>query len=395
MKAMVKTYLNIRSDQPAILVNNNPGYYKPGEEIEVNSTVIGQTYKGNNIWYRLGNNAFVWSGGIEGIEFSWNETDFMALDQQQQHDILLMAKAYYAGHMLSDEYGVTGIYIGKKMTGDIESTVLCLVFQVKEKADQVSWKKIPASLPFKGFSIPTDVVEEDLMEMQFQFPGDSLAGRPGGTLSRVNFQDWGTCSFVAEREEDGFTNFYLVTNYHVAAFDLLRQQKFSYDVAKNDQLLQLVMPSWQADHNQQNKIGFLYKGLFDEWHDTALVRIPDATNVTNLLSAGVKINDVLDLVDDETFLGKMVTMYGGSSGVMSNKKIISVNSSQRGRINGQPFIKNELIQVEKMSNGGDSGSPVLIGDQLIGIIIGADRNNTYVLSAAKIINFFNLKISRQ
>ena len=86
-------------------------------------------------------------------------------------------------------------------------------------------------------------------------------------------------------------------------------------------------------------------------------------------------------------------MYGGFSGTVTGKRSVSVNSSQRGRINGEVFVKSELIQVEKMSHGGDSGSPVMIGDQLVGIIIGADKNNTYVLSADKILSFFNLKIS--
>ena len=392
MKALVRSYLNIRTDQPQIDENNNPGYYSPGDEIEVVETLIGQLYKGNNIWYKIANNAFVWSGGIDGAEFIYNENAFQLLNHQQQHEVLLLAKEYYAAKMLGDEYGVTGIFIGKKIKDNIEASYLSLSFQVKEKANDVPWQKIPSVLPFKGFAIPTDVMEEDFMEMQF-FPGDMLAGKPGGSVSRMNNKDWGSCSFIAERLEDGFTNYYLVTNYHVAAFDLLVQQKYSYDVSKHEQFLHMVMPSWVSAANDENKIGFLYKGLFDEWHDTALIRIPDDAKISNSVEDGFKISGVLEVVDDETFLGETVTMYGGFSGKVSNKKIVSVNSSQRGRINGQHFIKNELIQAERMSSGGDSGSPVLIGDKLVGIIVGADRNNTYILSAAKIVNFFNLTIS--
>ncbi len=392
MRALVKTYLNIRTDYPAIQLNNNPGYYKPGEEIDVTDTVIGQQYKGNSIWFRLPNNAFVWSGGIDGIEFIWSQESFKILDQQQQYEVLLMAKEYYAKKMLTDEYGVTGIYIGKKISGNTEATFLSLTFQVIKKADKLEWKKIPEVLAFKGFAIPTDIVEEDFIKMQF--PGDGLAGKPGGSISRINDQDWGSCSFIAEKVEDEITNFYLVTNYHVAALDLLQQQQFSYDVSKHQEdLLPVVMPSWLADANEKNEIGFLCKGIFDEWHDTALIRITNEDVVSNMLTGDNRIEGVLDVVDNPSFLGKRVTMYGGLSGKVGNKKIISVNSSQRGSVGGSDFIKSELIQVEKMSNGGDSGSPVMIDNQLAGIIIGADNNNTYVLSAAKIVSIFNLKIS--
>ncbi|MDO9373616.1 MAG: hypothetical protein Q7T76_04335 [Ferruginibacter sp.] len=393
MKALVKTYLNIRTDHPAIELDNNPGYYDPGEEIEVLGTVIGQPYKGNSIWYRLTNNAFVWSGGIDGVEFTWNTDTFEQLNSQQQNEVLLLAKEYYTDHMISDDYGVTGIFIGKKKRAGTDMDLLSLSFQVKSKSDQHGFKTIPPFLPFKGFAIPTDVVEDDYMEMQFVFPGDGLRGKPGGSLSRIDQADWGSCAFIAENEADGFVNYYLVTNYHVAAFDLLLQNRCSYDVAKHDEFLHLVMPSWQADSNEENKIGFLYKGLFDEWHDTALIRIPGDTDISNLLDENVRIDSVVDIIDDVSFIGQAVTMYGGFSGAVTGKRIVSVNSSQRGRINGEIFTKSELIQVERMSHGGDSGSPVMIGDQLIGIIIGADKNNTYVLSADKILSFFNLKLS--
>jgi subtilisin family serine protease len=65
MKGFVNTYLNMRSGKPEVLGNNNPGYYTPGQEVEIVATVIGEDYKGNNKWYQLDNGMFVWSGGIK------------------------------------------------------------------------------------------------------------------------------------------------------------------------------------------------------------------------------------------------------------------------------------------------------------------------------------------
>jgi subtilisin family serine protease len=65
MKARVITHLNIRTRVPAVLPDNNPGYYKANDIIEIAETVTGEKYKGNNVWYKLSDGGFVWSGGVE------------------------------------------------------------------------------------------------------------------------------------------------------------------------------------------------------------------------------------------------------------------------------------------------------------------------------------------
>lgn len=67
MKARVNTYLNERTHKPSV---NAPGnrYYQPGDLIEVVQIVNGDHYEGNKVWYKLDNGAYVWSGGVEGIE---------------------------------------------------------------------------------------------------------------------------------------------------------------------------------------------------------------------------------------------------------------------------------------------------------------------------------------
>lgn len=67
MKARVVKYLNIRSSSPEVLPDNNPGFFNPGVVIDVTEKVIGQNVKGNNVWYKLDDGSFVWSGGIASI----------------------------------------------------------------------------------------------------------------------------------------------------------------------------------------------------------------------------------------------------------------------------------------------------------------------------------------
>ena len=68
MKARVTKYLNIRSGSPEVLPGNNPGFFSPGEVIEITEKIIGQNVKGNNVWYKLDDGGFVWSGGIVSVQ---------------------------------------------------------------------------------------------------------------------------------------------------------------------------------------------------------------------------------------------------------------------------------------------------------------------------------------
>jgi subtilisin family serine protease len=67
IKARVLIPLNIRTGKPEILPNNNVGdrYYDVGDVVEIEQGVIGEAYKNNNLWYKLNDGGFAWSGGIE------------------------------------------------------------------------------------------------------------------------------------------------------------------------------------------------------------------------------------------------------------------------------------------------------------------------------------------
>lgn len=71
MEARVIKNLNIRTRVPEKRLNNLilERFYRPGDIITISDTVIGEDHKGNNVWYRLKDGCFVWSGGVEtGME---------------------------------------------------------------------------------------------------------------------------------------------------------------------------------------------------------------------------------------------------------------------------------------------------------------------------------------
>ena len=67
MKAIVNCNLNIRTGKPSVNAPN-PGFYKKGYEIKIDDVTTGDNYDGNNIWYKLSNGSFVWSGEVERVK---------------------------------------------------------------------------------------------------------------------------------------------------------------------------------------------------------------------------------------------------------------------------------------------------------------------------------------
>lgn len=65
MKARVIKHLNIRTREPRVLADNNPGFFSPNDTIEVMEAVDGDLHKGSRVWYKLDDGSFVWSGGVQ------------------------------------------------------------------------------------------------------------------------------------------------------------------------------------------------------------------------------------------------------------------------------------------------------------------------------------------
>lgn len=83
MKARVKTYLNERTQKPSVNAPNYH-YYSPGDEIEIVDIVNGDNYDGIDVWYKLDNDSFVWSGGVEGVQKIETQRSEISSEIQEQ-----------------------------------------------------------------------------------------------------------------------------------------------------------------------------------------------------------------------------------------------------------------------------------------------------------------------
>jgi subtilisin family serine protease len=107
MKARVTKHLNVRTGGPIILPNNNPDFYSPGDTVEIIDTVVGDDYKGNNVWYKLVDGTFVWSGGVRRGSDSLLRVLSTRTTRAIQFDFANLIK--FSGGKLLTSQGVGGV----------------------------------------------------------------------------------------------------------------------------------------------------------------------------------------------------------------------------------------------------------------------------------------------
>jgi len=365
------------NDEPPI------GLLDESDVIDVSNIVIGKSLDGKSVWYQSANKEYYWSGGIENVDFTFAGSDINSLSQTHLMSFLSEAIEYCWSKYKNITW-LTGIFIGEKFTDGKKTLDASLVFQVAEKKDVTGSEKIPSNIFFKGFSIPTDVIPVKIALFDAQ---------PGDTCSRINVLDvWGSVGVKVRRKERGREFFYFLTNYHVAASNLIRSGVLSYRFPQELGERQMVVPSQFSDPDNLEFIGALQEGVLSFFHDTALILLSDPSSCINRLPDGNLIDGGLDVFNDASFVGKPVTIYGAISKGKSNT-IRSVNSTQRFEVEGRVHEMKQLIQIEKFSLPGDSGSVVTIGNKIIGIHVGSDDQFSYAIPIMRILNFFNIQIA--
>ena len=176
-------------------------------------------------------------------------------------------------------------------------------------------------------------------------------------------------------------NVFALTNYHVAASVLIRNNQLQYDVLRNPR------------HDVRIG-GFnfpLHIGSLDPAIDAALVFVGFQAAVTNRLPD-------LNRIDPDVFIdgalaasdvNKPVGVYLASRGGRIGRAITDNSTPLNSRL--MQFV--DLITVRACGTGGDSGGTVLMnGNQMLGIIFGDDDDFSYIIPYYKIRRFYPLQI---
>ena len=269
---------------------------------------------------------------------------------------------------------IVGARVGKKVSGNKERNYYSIIFHVVEKlagetlADEY---KIPKSytvkFPDKTREIKTDVEQTGAFKFQFGIGGgiiDTQAGKEGS---------------IGLMLTDGIRA-YALTDYHVAAWDLMQNDQFSYNVTFGDPPKSLEIDS--------NPYPFIM-GAFGDSLDMAIIEVGMASNFDNVLPDG---NTVISNAgaDVSTLTTKSLvnayTPYTHPTGYVVN--VVSNAVPFDTGVNG--IVLQKIVCIDKCSTDGDSGSPVFDSKfNIIGIITGADDSYTYVIPYASISQFIS------
>jgi hypothetical protein len=374
----ISNYLNARSGSPSV---NAPTYaYKsPGDTISVDQVVAGDLVSGGTVWYHnADDNCYYWSGGIDTVEFVIDNSAIADLGDDAVMQILTEARNYFWNKFSSGLAGI-GIYNNDGYILSFQFEQGCLPDNPPE-----------GTVSFKGFSIPVSVKDAVIGAFTQPYPGTDTPRRISGSISAETQFLIGTCGIKVKSTIKGNNTAYILTNYHVAASRPLILKQYAYPYPNSDDI-PCVMPAWSYAATAANEIGTLSQGLFNEWHDIAIVQLNSTNSVVNNTFNEVTVLESLDIFNKTSYQGKAVTMYGSMSRDQTST-IKSVSAAQNFRYNGITFKKSDLIQTGQMSQPGDSGAPVLLDGKLIGIILGDDTESTYILPIQRILNYFNLSL---
>ncbi|OMP75124.1 serine protease [[Flexibacter] sp. ATCC 35208] len=361
MKVVSNSYLNARVGAPSI-TTSNPSWLRPGDEIDIDSVGIGDTIEGNSIWYHATNNCYYWSGGIDNIEFEFPGADFSTLTAKEAVEVAINLKNFLFDRYYKKNY-ITGIGVGYK--NDEPADGICMTFLVSQKTDQVTL--IPEYFLFKGYRIPTDVKLSASAKTHHYDPTNKerciLAdqGNPvhcGGRVLNGDKEICGTRTLFISKDEIN----YMLTCFHVVAMSEIVD---STDYFFGDLQAKKILFSASGKPFQVSK------GALNSFFDYALTEITHQ-DMDNKFPHPFFTNTLI--VDyyrkDELELGLRLYSFGATSGPQTgiiNHVSFDVDLMAHDTIRSY----KGLIRTTKISEPGDSGSPVVgVNGKLIGYVVG-------------------------
>ena len=360
------------------------GYLPEGSVIEVEDILTGDKIDASCIWYKATDGYFYWSGGFENVAFTFpgKEDMFMELSLEQQAEVVSEALDYYYELIEKKVPAFTGMSVTYKQSDSQFREYYALVIQVNKKNGAGEWQ-IPATLPYHGYLIPTDVVEA-----QPTFPVGL-----GQSISRKTMFSFGSAGFIATRQNS--RKKVLVTNYHVAFSDLMSNTPRRLAFSKDDPIThpEMVMPSSQTAGAAV--FGRVIEGRLDSFNDIALIELDNTETTTNTIEFIGPISGIRTL--DEIKQGFhpdtiTVQMFGAKSNFRQGF-IHAFNARQPVNYLDGDFVHvlKGLIQTTAMSQPGDSGSAVVdTANKLVGILVAGDDKFSYILPIENVLRNFNL-----
>jgi hypothetical protein len=373
MKIAATKYVSIRSGSPYITDNNKVGYYKTGDIIEVDYWVYGQKVEGNNLWYKLSNGNYVWSGATAGmIDTTEPDTD---ITTPTFDDLYTAVRKKYCIDKIP---GVVGFGKGLKNGTD------CIHLNViDEDARKNIGDKYLVQLPGGNIMIVnTDIYITGRPKKHSAPPA------PGWSIQNMTLKNGiGTFGCVVKSVDSADT--FLLSCMHVLCSD--------YNYSNVDSMDRTI-----EDTSSGNQIGILWQGLRNNFIDAAIAQLMapmDNANIGNptgecIINDNSQLNSIVKLTGYDVATKTALT----KTGVIANFGF----TATLGYDDGNDWPLYDIISITNKVNGvntslttpGYSGALVINSkdNSPIGIVVGGDSQFTYVIPIDIIFKTFNVKM---
>ena len=322
-----------------------------------------------------------------------NPGNFTALNKEEQRAAINGAVETFTPKWQNTIPGFAGVGIGKKTDpANPSQENLVLEFLVDKNKQSLSrpTNAVPSIVNYGGIYIPTTLrAKSSPIKPQWKNPGgDTQPPRAGQSISRLNNNITGTISLKVTREENGSTRHYLLSCYHVLFGAEL--QSGTLQVQASTMLLnsrELISPG-TLTLLSGHKLGNAEFGHINEFVDAGVALLDDVDALADRIDELGMPSDIHLVTDDD--INKLEIQFcGAKSGKVTGKKIKACNQRRSYNISPQhsDIFLRDLIELDKCSEDGDSGAPVMDDSgNLIGIVVGADDSSTYVIPIQNIIN---------
>ena len=355
------------------------GFINGGDAVEVIDVLFGKYLDGINTWYKAEDGYYYWSGGFAVNGFVLPGRNYFSLDADEQNELVSEAILHCYTSFKAKGIDFNGISATVKRKDNVTLGYYTITVYVAAKNDK-SLVQVPAEVVYKGFSIPTDVLQVQKSE----------ACGLSNSISRKGVNVFGTAGIVLKKKNTE----YLLTNYHVACDDLLASGIYAVDETSVPANNNIVQPA--TIFNGNAVIGALSEARLDFFIDAALIELN--VNIQNNIH-GISITGVFDTGDNKVrndLRNRRIRLWGAKTNSLLTGKLedlnVIVDIGYNYGITKTLFGMFRATLVSPAEEG-DSGAAVIDDNGMfIGLLVskGFGDNNIYIIPSHTILKTFAL-----
>jgi hypothetical protein len=388
MKVTVNKYLNARMAEPRTTAPN-PYYHEPGTVLEIDRIVSGTVIEGNAIWYHSAeDDHYYWSGGFYERKFILADTHLHSFKPDEQVQILNTAISALETELKAKTPGYQGIGIGYK--NDNPALGLALIIFVDQS---ISAQSISNDTEHRGIWVP--VVTSPVSAIKHQLAWDEFPLKMGGSITRPDEKGHGSRGLLFQKMEQGKLNherIYLLTCCHVLFYSRIEKGK-GYSYSDTGEGLKACMP---YTNNSGDSPPPITEAEYNQSYDYAMVDVTEWYNDKDIQFVVDKDNkvpgDAYTRIELSARPGMKVTAFGSVSGKQVSE-ITHINVTVT--IADKNMVFRNVWKARKLSQGGDSGAPVINtedGNRVVGYIIAGNDEYSVIMPLDNIIYNKNYRL---